>query len=307
MTHRWKQDIDMNEVLATALIEKQQLFKIHSINFLDEGWDNVVYRVNNDLIFRFPRREFGIFCMENEIALTPYIQQHVSFPLSAAEWVGKPTKEYPYSYAGYRMLPGNPVCDAMEILIDDERFAIRLASWLRELHGVPVMPEHIAQVKGDHAWRTNVAYRVMRCKENLEQYEAYFLEANFKKELLLEIINDLSQWHFEEVKRSFVHADLYSRHIMVDPKTLLPSGLIDWGDVHIGHPGIDLYAGMIFTKRAFQVFLNTYGSIDDETKQIMLLNSFSGSMSFLPYAFEQNKPALKRWATLVLQRVIEEI
>lgn len=307
MSHVWKQNIHINETIAAELIEKQQHFKVHIISFLDEGWDNVVYLVNETLIFRFPRRESAVFCMENEIALTPYIQKQVSFPLSASKWIGKPTKQYPYVYSGYRILPGKPLCEMRNTLIDDERFAIILATWLKELHAIPVTSEYMATIKGNHAWKTDINYRIKRCHENITQYAHYFAEAHFKKETLLAIINRLSQWYFDIEKNAFIHGDLYSRHIMVNLDTGLPSGLIDWGDVHIGHPGIDLLSGMIFTKKAFQVFLKIYGHIDEKTYQIMLMNAFCHSMSFLPYAFEENKISSKRWAIMMLQRVIEEI
>lgn len=307
MSHAWEQTIQINEVIASQLIEAQQHLKVHSISFLDQGWDNLVYCVNDELIFRFPRREFGVLCMENEIALTPYIQQHVSFPLSASTWIGTPTKQYPYAYSGYRMLSGKPLCEANHTLIDDEDFAITLATWLKELHAISVTETHIASVKGGYEWKLNVAHRLARCQENLEKYALFFAEARFKQNILLDTIHFLSQWHFDEMKHSFVHGDLYSRHIIVNPETLLPSGLIDWGDVHIGHPGVDLSSGMIFTKRAMANFLKAYGSLDEETKRIMLFNSFCHSVSFLPYAFEHNKTSLKQWAIMVLQRAIEEM
>ena len=118
----------------------------------------------------------------------------------------------------------------------------------------------------------------------------------------MDTINQLSRLQFKTVKQSFVHGDLYSRHIIVDPVSLLPTGVIDWGDIHIGHPAIDLASGMVLTERVFKIFLDTYGSIDEESRAIMGFHAFCHGMSFLPYAFEQDKDDLKRWATLVLAR-----
>ncbi len=306
MTHAWKQTINMNEAMAAELITAQH-FAVHTIFLLDSGWDNEVYCVNNEFIFRFPRRECGVSCMKNEIALTSYVHAQVSFPLSAAQWIGQPTDQYPYAYAGYPMLLGKPLCEATNALIDNEQFAIILATWLKELHHIPVRAEHIQAVKGNFEWKVDVPHRTLRCQENLQQYLFYFAEAGFNKNTLLELIEYMGQWHFESVQRSFVHGDLYSRHIMVNPDTLLPNGLIDWGDMHIGHPAIDLSSGMIFTKKSFDAFLNAYGPIDETTQRLLLFNSFCHSLSFLPYAFEQKKASLKQWATLALQRAFEEI
>ena len=81
----------------------------------------------------------------------------------------------------------------------------------------------------------------------------------------------------------------------------------DWGDLHIGHPGIDLAAGMVLTDSALDVFLKAYGDINQETQQLMTFHAFCHGMSFLPYAFEQNKAPLKRWATLVLANAMKRI
>jgi hypothetical protein len=111
MTHAWNQSIDINEQKAKQLIESQHSLIVKTIHVMDEGWDNLVYLVNETYIFRFPRREFGLACMENEIALLPYIASQVSFPLSAPQWIGKPSDLYPYPFAGYPMIPGKPVSD----------------------------------------------------------------------------------------------------------------------------------------------------------------------------------------------------
>ena len=89
MTHAWKQTIKINEEIASQVISDQHNIKIDSIDLLDSGWDNVVYLVNRHYIFRFPRREFGLDCIANEITLLPFIKEHVSFSLSSPTWIGK--------------------------------------------------------------------------------------------------------------------------------------------------------------------------------------------------------------------------
>ena len=307
MSHAWKQTIHINEDIAAKLLKQQHHLEVDSILHLDSGWDNVVYLVNQNLIFRFPRREFGLACMHNEIALLPIIKAHVSFPLSAPDWIGTSSDLYPHAYAGYKMLPGIALCDAFDALIDDAQFAMILAGWIKALHSIPVNSEYMDLVEGEYEWKVDVSHRTAGCKNNLERYESYFLQAGFTKEALLEVITHLERLHFAPVKQAFVHGDLYSRHIMVDSNTHLPSGLIDWGDLHIGHPGIDLAAGMVLTDSALDVFLKTYGDIDQETQRIMTFHAFCHGMSFLPYAFEQNKASLKRWATLVLENAMKRI
>lgn len=307
MTHAWEQTIDIDVKKASRLIESQHAIIIRSIRLLDAGWDNLVYLVNETMIFRFPRREFGLVCMENEIALLPYVASQVSFPLSAPQWIGQPCELYPHPFAGYSIIPGKPVADVSESLIANTPFATTLASWLSELHAIPVT-EHYAQlIKGEQGWRYDVNHRVLRCKEMLTRYEGYFLQLGFKKALLLDVIAKLPELSFKKDRQSYLHADLYSRHVVMNPTTSVPTGLIDWGDMHIGHPGIDLAVGMIFTEEAFQHFLHAYGHVDDDMMNLLLFHAFCHHMSFLPYTCEQNKPLLMRWAAMVLARSIDEI
>lgn len=175
MTHAWNQSIDINEQIAKQLIESQHSLIVKTIHVMDEGWDNLVYLVNETYIFRFPRREFGLACMENEIALLSYIASQVSFPLSAPQWIGKPSDLYPYPFAGYPMISGKPVSDVAQSLIADANFAITLASWLSELHAIPVTEHYASLIKGEQGWRYDVNHRILRCKENLKDYENYFL------------------------------------------------------------------------------------------------------------------------------------
>ena len=76
--------------------------------------------------------------------------------------------------------------------------------------------------------------------------------------------------------KSLVHGDLYIRHLMIDSNRTL-CGIIDWGDVHIGDPALDLQ--VVFTvlpKEAHPLFLEAYVPISEETK---LLARFRGLFS----------------------------
>lgn len=307
MAHTWNKTIHVDEELARQLIESQLGITTNSIRLLDEGWDNSVYLINEELIFRFPHRDCAVFCLENEIAVVPYLAKQLSFPISSPQWVGHTSELYPYPFAGYRLLPGAPLCECSPTLIQDKVFAKTLASWLKELHTIKVTEECTYLIKGDHSWRLNVKQRIECCEDNITKYEGYFLQAGFEKAQLSEIISRLKPLKLITPKKVFLHGDLYCRHVLVDPVTFLPSGLIDWGDVHVGDPGIDLAVSMIFTESTLRTFLDHYGNIDQQRFILMLFHAFCHSMSFLPYAYEQNQPSLKNWAGMILERIIEEI
>ena len=86
-----------------------------------------------------------------------------------------------------------------------------------------------------------------------------------------------------------------------------PYGLIDFGDIHIGHPGIDFAISLILTPRAMDEFLRIYPYPDEASKNIMLMHGFCHGMAFFAYAYSEQNEDLINWANLVLHRVIDLI
>lgn len=302
MTEAWKQTINIDENIARLAIENVCHLSVKKIQTLNTGWDNIVFEVNDDLIFRFPRRELGLICMENEIALLPYIQKKLSYPISAPQWIGEASSNYPYSFAGYQKLQGDAVCEAFHHLIDDQQFAKTLAQFLKELHQVPINPN--IRVKGAYEWKLDPVHR-LKCIHYFEQYPDYFAKAGISKAMIAAVIDKMTHFKFDSSTSCYVHGDLYARHVMV--KNNQPYGLIDFGDMHIGHPGIDFAISLILTPRARDEFLRIYTYPDEASKNIMLMHAFCHGLAFLAYAYSEQKEDLIKWANLVLHRVIDLI
>ena len=249
----------------------------------------------------------GIDCLKNEIALTPYIATKVHFPFSYPQYIGKETEIYPAPFAGYKMVHGKPLSDTEPKLIDDFNFAKTLALLLKELHSVPVQ-NHEIKLQGDQAWHYNLEQRLEKTKERILQYKPYFIDAGFDVDELFKTIEKISKFNVDNLtKTSYVHGDIYGSHLLVDNNMNL-SGIIDWGDVHIGNPGIDLSVTfMILSDTALKVFFDTYGPIDNSTKNIALLRAFCHPIALLPYCYENNLSNLKEWGILALRNSINFI
>ena len=272
MSHLWNKTIEIDLNLARKLIEMQFQLSISHIMLLDEGWDNTVFLVNHEWVFRFPHRPFGVRCMENEISMLPNVAPFISFQASIPMYVGKASDLFPHPFVGYRLIQGRPLCDATVSLINNSTFSKTLAKWLRELHSISLtnMDDSVENLP----WQFDVPKRIIRCHENLTQYKSHFLRAGFPISELTEIIEKLSEFKLHNAKKSILHGDLYCRHIIVDGN-LLPVGLIDFGDMFIGDPGIDLSIASIFSEKIFNVFLETYGDVNHQRLELLLFHSFS--------------------------------
>jgi len=171
----------------------------------------------------------------------------------------------------------NAVCEAFHHLIDDKQFARTLAQFLKELHQVPINTD--IPVKGEYDWKLDVQHRLKSIRY-FDEYPEYFEKAGISKVALEQAVKKISCFKFYSSMRCYVHGDLYSRHVMV--KNSQPYGFIDFGDIHIGHPGMDFAIALILTPQAMDEFLITYPYPDEESKKAMLLLSFGHSMAFLP-------------------------
>jgi aminoglycoside phosphotransferase (APT) family kinase protein len=61
-----------------------------------------------------------------------------------------------------------------------------------------------------------------------------------------------------------VHGDLHVRHVLVDAGGA-PAGVLDWGDVCLADPAVDLSVGYAaFEGPAREAFLRAYGPVDAE-------------------------------------------
>ena len=105
-------------------------------------------------------------------------------------------------------------------------------------------------------------------------------------------------------KKCYLHGDLYAKHIVVD-QAGMPVGLIDWGDIHIGHPGIDISVGiMIFTPQRLKDFLDTYQEIDATTMQVAVFRAFTHSVLGFSYFAQMNEKSTMAWTKAALKNVL---
>lgn len=305
MSHIWDKTIDIKGSLVRELISSQCALKVNSIESLGEGYDNSAFLVNDTFVFRFVHREqLSPVCMANEITLLPYLFEHLSFPIPNITMVGHPTASYPFQFAGYKILPGELLTAHQAPLVTSAEFARILGTWLSELHTLPVLNTHKNLIQGEHDWRLDVAYRTQRVSETVKKYRQYFIDAGFEPAMLIERMQFFQDLKVAQTKECYVHGDLYAKHILVK-KNGLPAGLIDWGDLHIGHPATDFSVGMmIFKETALRCFFDAYVNYDKALIDIALFRAFFHPILSLPYFAKKEETSTLNWTKAALNNVI---
>lgn len=292
MAEAWTAKVEVAAALAQRLIAAQfpELAPVQ-VELLGAGWDNTAYRVNHTLVFRFPRRPIAVPLLETERRLLPLLTPRLPLPIPVPTFAGQPGAGYPWPFQGYALLPGRTACAADLSEADRHAAAAPLGRFLAALHAVPaaLAQEHGAGL--DTLGRLAVAQQVPRLEPLLEQLIARRLVEDPSAVRAL-----LHAAPLDVVPRrdTLVHGDLYIRQLLVDADNRL-AGVIDWGDLHLGDPGVDLAAAhMILPPSAHAAFRQAYGPIAECTWRLARFRALWHTAHTLRYAAETHDAALLR-------------
>ena len=179
---------------------------------IDEGYDFEVAIVDDEWVFRFPRRSGVEGPLEVEIELLPAIAHALPVDVPAFEHVSLDPL-----FVGYRLIRGMP-------LVDEDADGVR--AFLEALHAL-----HPSELPVDHSdWVQ--AYRD-QCAE-FERLVFPILDKDTRAEARRLFSDVETLVGFEP---ALVHADLGPAHLLVRDGRL--AGVIDWGDVRVGDPALD--------------------------------------------------------------------
>lgn len=234
---------------------------------LGVGWDNTAFVVNERLVFRFPRRTVAAPLLATELEVLPRIAPHLPLPIPVPRFQGT-LGEWPFG--GYEQLAGQTMCGARLSATERAGLAVPLAQFLRALHAlkVPAPPDTIR--------RLDLEFRLPRAQENLAKAKALGLLGEGELDLV-----PPRGW----VARAdtLVHGDLYVRHLLVGDNRAL-AGVIDWGDLHLGDPAIDLsIAFIVLPPECHAAFRAAYGPIDEATWHVARLRASWHTLTVLLY------------------------
>lgn len=285
---------------ARALIAAQGWdLALARVEPLGKGFDNTAFLVDDAWVFRFPRREIAAPLVLTEASLLPALAPSLPLPIPAPRFVGRPHAGYPWSFTGYRLMPGRPACD--RTWTDAERIAAApgVARFLAALHAIPADLARSRGAGSDGFAKLAVGPRTLKAREDLAALHAAGLldaAALARAEVVMAAAADLGP-RPPEVP---VHGDLYSQHILVDDAGV-PTAVIDWGDTHVGDRALDLaFAWMFFPPAGRDAFRRAYGPIDDDTWTLARFRALCHLPMDLEYAASEGEPELAREARLEL-------
>src|SRR6478735_10988814 len=72
------------------------------------GWDNVTFRLGDDLAVRLPRRAEAVPLILHEQLYLPGIARRSPVPVPVPVHAGRPTADFPWPWSIVRWIPGTP-------------------------------------------------------------------------------------------------------------------------------------------------------------------------------------------------------
>ncbi len=299
----WEPERAISASLAQALLEEQfpNLAPIE-LKLLGAGWDNTAFLVNQNYVFRFPRRKIAVDLLKQEAKVLLPLAGSLSLKVPIPHRQGVPSKEFPWPFSGYQVIEGKTACSAE--LNEEQRIAtaVPLASFLKTLHNVPKEKIVSWEVPDDLIGRLDIEKRAPRMQEYLKEAEGH----NFPMiKKLGEKIIDQSAKKKVSYRKSLVHGDLYARHLVIDQERVL-SGVIDWGDVHFGNPAIDLAIVFSFLPPGGQkIFWENYGAVGEEILSLAKFKALYSSLTILCYGKSIGDKNLAKEASVGIKYISE--
>ena len=291
----WDAEHAVDAALARRLVDAQMPGLVGEPTHVGTGWDVDVWCFT-DLAVRFPRRSFGVTCLENELAILPHLP---ALPLAIPRplRIGEPALGYPSRFYAHALLPGAP---AIRSGLDDgalARLAAPLGAFLRALHAVPLAPLRAAGLRDDgRGDATRIATRGL---EWLAKVSAALtpLQRDRAGELLAHPAPT-------DAPPALVHADFHAGNLLVDDDGV--TAVIDWGDCSAGDPAIDLAIGWsAIPTHARGDFLVAYGPVTPSTWSRARTNAISRQcLALLAWGLDLADDAIRGFALASLDRCL---
>ena len=218
-------EVDIDAELVGRLVAAQfpRLAGLPVRAVASTGTVNAIYRLGNSLYARLPRVQEWAQDLDKEWHWLPRLAPHLSLRVPEPVGKGRPAHSYPFSWAIYRWIQGQPYAD--ELVDDESRAAEDLARFVLELRRVDI-------VGAPRAGRRPLRELDAVTREAIESARGVIdsdaAAAAWERALAA------PEWRGTPV---WIHTDLLRPNVLVSGGRL--RAVIDFGSVGVGDPAAD--------------------------------------------------------------------
>lgn len=238
-----------------VILEKFPEFRGCNLVGDNSGWDNFAIKVDNKYLFRFPKHPDAYNQIQREVevlgSLKPCLPSTIKVPNYLAANLDT---DYPFVY--YEMIPGQPL--TLELYhnftgTQKESLAQNIATFLNTLHSIsPKSCPHLEKVNPLKNYREFYQQVQTICFKYLTPAQQAKTDQLFNRYF--------DNPSFQNFTPAIIHGDLSENHILITDDGI---GIIDFGDVSVFDPAIDLSWFHLFDKNLFHGVLSKYSTLKD--------------------------------------------
>ena len=299
----WETSVDMTKRRYLNLIAEHFPSITHSkVRFIRHGWDNDVLILDERLVFRFPKRSAHFERFKTEVRLLRHMRG--KFSVTVPDYAYLPDD---LGFGGYHIVPGRPMRRSLFKQLNaatKKNIARELGQFLSVLHAVPVSQARALGVTGEEGgyWEskphTEINYEAIKTVlfPKLNDDERTWLDTHFSHYLGLNF----------EFPLKVIHNDVTDHHIYLLPELGKLGGIIDFADVEISDPAMDVAGLWLYGRPFVEDVLGHYDhDIDDDFVErskmpyrvhsaVNMLQILQGTHTGIPHSFEKLRKQLNR-------------
>ena len=219
-------EVAVDGALVAALLAAQHpdLAKL-PLSLLDEGWDNVMFRLGEHLVVRLPRRAAAVALLDREQDWLPVLAESLPLPVPSPVRRGRPGEGYPWPWSVVPWIDG-ATADLAPPAAEEAR---ALGRFLTALHrpAPPDAPRNPVRGVPLATRREMVEARAARVAAATDALTPAL--RHLWDRALAAPIDEADRW---------LHGDLHARNVLVSEGRI--AGVIDWSDLAAGDRATDL-------------------------------------------------------------------
>ena len=256
------------------------------------GWDNVTFRLGDDLAVRLPRRAAAAALVESEQRWLPELAGRLPLPVPVPVRRGVPGMGYPWPWS---VVPwfGGTSADVAGVVATE---AATLGRFLAALHTAAPPDAPLNPYRSVPLIERSVSllHRVRRL------VDAGGVDGDVV----------LARWNAAAAEPvdcapTWIHGDLHPRNVLVADGRL--AAVLDWGDLAAGDPATDLAAAwMLFPAAAQEGLRSGYGSITPGTWARARGWALFFGIVLLDTGLSDGDDHVARWGRSILQRALTD-
>jgi aminoglycoside phosphotransferase (APT) family kinase protein len=216
------------------------------------GWDNILYRLGADLVVRLPRRQVVADVVGNEHRWLPVLAPQLPVAIPVPVGQGRPGDGYPWCWSVCPWIPGEMA--AVAAISDFNAFALQLGAFLSALH---------VEAPADGPRSTHLRCGPLLLRDESTRDQIKYVARLFDPDRLAAAWDqalDVEPWRGPDV---WIHGDLHQANLIVEDGQL--SGVVDFVDVGVGDPGVDLLTAWMLLPADARPVLRASAGVDQAT------------------------------------------